>query len=628
MASVSAALTRRSRFILSSAIAVLVVLFAGVVVAGREPAVRISLDEVRDRVSVASPITIHFDRPVSRQLDFTIEPDVLGNWQFGDRLFDRFFTRTVTLEPDTTLDPDTTYTVTVRGIRNGLRLGGSKDVRSQFTTQRLPAVRSVVASDSSEAIAPTARFLVELDGPNNGLASFDFRFDPAVEFTTEQRPNRMGYVLTPTQPLEQGTRHQLIVTEQPVRTDRQTGEIVHRGEAAVASVTSWDTRQAPGILDVGPTGEGVARDADLLVAFSEPMEAADVATGLRVEPSVDGTWQSEDRQTFRLKPDGLTADTAYTLTVPEGLRTLSGGYIPSDATYTFRTKGAVRLVASTPGIGARGVNPTTAIRLTFDQSVAPESAKGRFAVEPQVPGSLAVAGQTLTYMPSEPLRNDTTYTVTLAAGVVGEEGIPSKEPVEITFTTEPTVVEVSVPFYRQQRKLSCEAAALRMALAGKGVSTTEDAIMAIVGFDPTPHRGNVWGDPHAAFVGDINGRQPTTGYGVYWEPIARAANRFRQARAFTGGTLAAVTAEVAKGNPVIIWGNATTGQRIDWVTPSGKKIVAIDGEHTRVVRGFVGPANNPAKIIVNDPLYGRRVYSASAFDRDWALLGRSGVVVE
>lgn len=185
-----------------------------------------------------------------------------------------------------------------------------------------------------------------------------------------------------------------------------------------------------------------------------------------------------------------------------------------------------------------------------------------------------------------------------------------------------------VPIYQQQSSLSCEAAALRMALKYKGVAVSESKIMKYVGYDPTPHHGSIWGDPNVAFVGKINGRQPTTGYGVYWQPIARAGAKFRPTKAFTNGTIQLITREVIKGNPVVIWGYIGSGKRMDWTTPGGKKIIAIHGEHAMTVRGFIGSASNPTFIIYNDPLTGKMVtQSIQKFSRQWSALGNSGVIV-
>ena len=211
---------------------------------------------------------------------------------------------------------------------------------------------------------------------------------------------------------------------------------------------------------------------------------------------------------------------------------------------------------------------------------------------------------------------------------ITEEEAPDVHFPEIKDKPKPLLKRLNVPIHIQERGLSCEVAALKMALAYKGVNVSEDELMNHVGYDPTPHVGNTWGNPHQAFVGDINGRQPTTGYGVYWEPIARAGGKYRATEYFTNGTVQLLTEEIGKGNSVIIWGNAASGRRVDWYTPNGGKIIAISGEHTIVVKGYNGEKDNPTEIIVNDPHSGEIVYSVSELKKQWSLLGYAGVIVK
>src|SRR5437868_3930557 len=87
---------------------------------------------------------------------------------------------------------------------------------------------------------------------------------------------------------------------------------------------------------------------------------------------------------------------------------------------------------------------------------------------------------------------------------------------------------LKVPSYRQVYVLSCESAALRMALAFEGIATTDKAVLDIIGSDPRgpvfDSSGMHWGDPFATFVGNVNGSEiALTGYGVYYPPIAHAA---------------------------------------------------------------------------------------------------------
>lgn len=204
---------------------------------------------------------------------------------------------------------------------------------------------------------------------------------------------------------------------------------------------------------------------------------------------------------------------------------------------------------------------------------------------------------------------------------------PAPKPA-VTAATAPTSHVIAVPIDYQDQPLSCEAAALKMALAGKGVQVSESQIMKLVGYDPTPHRGNVWGDPHTAFVGNIAGHRNTTGYGVYWEPILRAASHWRSARIITNSTIQQLAQEVLADHPVVIWGTIGPAYRDDWTTSSGKSILAWKGEHARTVIGVIGPADQPTSFIVNDPVAGRLTWSAAKLNANWASFNRSGVIVQ
>lgn len=151
--------------------------------------------------------------------------------------------------------------------------------------------------------------------------------------------------------------------------------------------------------------------------------------------------------------------------------------------------------------------------------------------------------------------------------------------------------------------------------------------MSIIGYDPTIHNGNVWGDPNIAFVGDINGRQNTTGYGVHWDPIAKAAGNWRSAKAFSGGSASGLAQEIQNGNPVVIWGVAGNGYYDPWFTQDGRKIEAWKGEHVRVVIGFKGSVDDPQEFIINDPINGKLAWSRDRLMGDWAKFNNSGVIV-
>jgi hypothetical protein len=87
--------------------------------------------------------------------------------------------------------------------------------------------------------------------------------------------------------------------------------------------------------------------------------------------------------------------------------------------------------------------------------------------------------------------------------------------------------------------------------------------------------------------------------------------------------------EVADGNPVIAWGTAANRYLpYYWNTAFGKLIFALNGEHTKVVKGFLGHISNPSHIIVNDSLYGEKYWETKDFLENWGYFNNSGVVVK
>ncbi|KPJ73719.1 hypothetical protein AMJ48_00800 [Parcubacteria bacterium DG_74_1] len=201
------------------------------------------------------------------------------------------------------------------------------------------------------------------------------------------------------------------------------------------------------------------------------------------------------------------------------------------------------------------------------------------------------------------------------------------EPVPAEPAPEVTMLKISLDW--QDYPLSCEAASLKMALEGKGVSVSEDEIMERIGCDLSPRRDSLWGDPYKVYVGDIEGKVCKTGYGVYWQPVAQAANYWREAQAFSDWSLEKIITEIKLGNPVILWGIVPTGSLTDcsWYTPEGKYVKAFKEMHARLGIGFVGLPESPSRIILNDPWVGRLYWEIPYFLKNWAVFDYSGVVI-
>lgn len=153
---------------------------------------------------------------------------------------------------------------------------------------------------------------------------------------------------------------------------------------------------------------------------------------------------------------------------------------------------------------------------------------------------------------------------------------------------------IQAPLYRQEHDLTCEAAALRMALGALGINVAESDLLAGLARDPTPRAvlpdATVqWGDPNLGFVGQWDGAFAVDGYGVYQDPIAALARASGapQATPLFGAAPDDLYAAVANGSPVVAWipydGNVLG--RGSWLTPAGQRIDYVVTEHAVVLVG-------------------------------------------
>lgn len=581
-------------------------------------------------VPLDSVLVFQFNKPLNRsELVPMIAPDIQGEWTYDQPLFGRHLARTLRFTPSQPFAPETAYRVTLRGVTDVLTVGQETVYERTFTTIALPLVRSVIPADKTTSVSPSQGITVQLTAPRDDATEFRFRLEPSAPMVIHENEARDVYTLTPDPAFEQGTTYALAVDRTYTARDRTTHTIVFQSEAETLYQGTFEISPPPELADVAPTGSHALVTEPVRLTFSEPMKNNGLEERLIVEPETRGTLAlSDDRLVLTFTPsEPLAYATGYSIKLAAGAQTEHGGFLPNDAEFSFTTIGPARITSISPNDGAAGIGVHASITMAFDQEVDHASAEQAFNLTPGVDGAFRWDGQTMSFTPDAAFANSTIYHIRLASGIASVHGQPSDRTYESAFMTADESVKLPVAIDFQDRPLSCEAAALKMALAGKGVAVTEDAIMAKVGFDPTRRANGVWGDPYAAFVGDINGKQNTTGYGVYWSPIAAAASAWRPAEAFTGWSVRQVTAEVSAGNPVMVWGVYGNGYRDDWQTPSGKTVLAWKGEHARTVIGFVGTPDNPSKLIINDPYAGQVTWTRDRFEADWAKFGNSGVVV-
>ncbi|MFA5889776.1 MAG: C39 family peptidase [Actinomycetota bacterium] len=170
-------------------------------------------------------------------------------------------------------------------------------------------------------------------------------------------------------------------------------------------------------------------------------------------------------------------------------------------------------------------------------------------------------------------------------------------------------LRLKVPYYRQQRRLSCEGAALRMAhnYFHPGRIDYDTSVYKITGIDPRRPARNGGCNPDRAFCGNVDGLMMKDGYGVHYRPIALAATSYDKCRpgiALRTYSYATLAGYLDNGYPVVVWGahKGSTGiHKYNWRAWDGSYVTAYSVEHTWTVVGFRGKPGSPTHFIVADP---------------------------
>lgn len=173
-----------------------------------------------------------------------------------------------------------------------------------------------------------------------------------------------------------------------------------------------------------------------------------------------------------------------------------------------------------------------------------------------------------------------------------------------------------VPFYTQERNLSCEYASLYIATASYGNGISEYAFDEAVGWSANPH----WG-----YRGDITGWWGnTTDYGVYAEPLAAVLPSFGFYGEvfYSGGDTEILKARIDADVPVLVW-LGLWGDQIVVEETDGVAYAVTAGMHVVVAYGY-----DDSGVWVSDPaIGGARHYSWADFIYMYSVLDGMSLAV-
>jgi hypothetical protein len=200
--------------------------------------------------------------------------------------------------------------------------------------------------------------------------------------------------------------------------------------------TVSSTTPAPGAM-------GVALNTSVTAVFSEDMAPGSIVGAFTLNdgptPVLGVVMLVGNTATFT-PDDPLDEGTVYTASISTGVTDLAGLALASANTWMFTTIDLARptVESTAPAIGATGVPTSTMVSATFSESMAPAATMGAFTLlDGLVPvlGVVTVVGDTLTFVPDNPLDEDTLYSAVISIAATDVAGNALLAPFPWTFTT-------------------------------------------------------------------------------------------------------------------------------------------------------------------------------------------------
>jgi uncharacterized protein YvpB len=545
-------------------------------------------------IRVGSPISVSFTRPSKSDVKYQLSPELDGSW----RISRNFFGITgISFVPSRKLVPGSVYSLKIANVTPVLASHPSIENKIIRVTVERPAAVAAVEPGPGAANVPVAAVVkVRLEEPSGGLRELRLQADaPLVSAEPESRDDKL-FEWKFSSPLNEGQTYHISVLD-----------LKQKGTQHQTLVTSsFTTVPEPHITSATNRDHFYPGDS-LSLTFDQDMKPTD--SDFSFGFSGQGHWQ--DARNYVFVPTGLKPGQIYRYSVAKGAESVNGGLVEAQHDYQISTPGVVFVAGASPNGGNVAINST--ISITFDQPVDHNSAQAAFSLTPGVPGNFTWSGNSMIYQAGG-LTYQSTYVVSLSKGIKSVYGLDSTVGWSNQFTTTYEIVKLNVPYFKQVYALSCEEAALRMALAYRGINVSENDIIVRENYNPRPRdtATNSWDDPYQMYVGNVNGVMGVSGWGVYSPPVAAAARGLgRNATAVTGITINQIAQAIHDGNPVVLWGiNGPTAKVDSWNTGSGV-VQAPKNEHARTVYGVAGSASNPVGFYLHDPVYGDVYWSVA-----------------
>lgn len=133
-------------------------------------------------------------------------------------------------------------------------------------------------------------------------------------------------------------------------------------------------------------------------------------------------------------------------------------------------------------------------------------------------------------------------------------------------------------------------------------------------------------NPNLGFVGNVHGawgQIPPRDYGVYAKPVAQLLRAYGlEADAVHGFSWRGLQAEIASGEPVIVWvvGRVARGTPVAYTSSDGQQTTVVRFQHTVILTGY---DQHNVTVLDGDWVYRRSIQD---FLDSWGVLGNMAVI--
>lgn len=224
---------------------------------------------------------------------------------------------------------------------------------------------------------------------------------------------------------------------------------------------------SPQVVEVlpAPGTQEVMLDARLIIFLDKPVTGSWLAEQISISPSLEGQWRYVSGEDVLSLYQGLHSgkdesipagafvfesaellgtDTTYQITVDSQRYKILSFLKQEVYTWEFSTVAQPQLGSVYPADGEKEVPVDSVIRIGFDRPMSLTSVAESLQFNPVVPGRWQSEGNQVIFVPAVPLRDGTTYHITLESGVRDIYGIKTTRDYTWSFSTQGEI-DVGMP---------------------------------------------------------------------------------------------------------------------------------------------------------------------------------------